>query len=165
MGIRQLEQILINEDIKDKRKTFFIAKLFYIAALLAIIILAFIYSELFFRMNLVDYISLNYAKKQSFFNSLFIILVSGIFLFPFYQVYKLRYRIKEINRLIGYVKQGSKAHTFEVRDNYKLKITLGKKIAKLFPINTLYIILDKDNRPFRLPVSSIHISKIKKALT
>ncbi|GHT41192.1 hypothetical protein FACS189437_07780 [Bacteroidia bacterium] len=88
----------------------------------------------------------------------------GTVLYPFYRSRELNSRTKEIDRLIDCVESGAKAHTIKEYTKHKISIPLGKKTVTFLPVDCLCIIMNNDNRPFRLPVSPSHIREIKNNL-
>lgn len=165
MNAERLKQLLIEGNKKDIKFTFIKYELLYITLFTAILVLLYFYSYYTYDLSIFDFISKNFTPYNLSFAIIFSLLISGFVFFPLYHVLQVINRKKEINRLMKLLKSESKAHTFKSSTTYKVKIPLGKKTINIFPITMLYTIMDKDNRPFKLPIDEEYISEIKAILT
>ena len=173
MSTEQLKQILLSENLKDKKKTFSFYTIIYLVGigLLALpIMLLYLISinvekfEILNSFNFFPVIANLYADHTLFFNTLFSVITVGTLFCLYFQIKKKTQSKKEIERLINCLEDGAKSHTLEEKTRYKLYVSLFKKRIKMIPSRNLYIIMNNDNRPFLLPISEEKIDSIKLCL-
>ena len=174
MSTEQLKQILLSENLKDKKRTFSFFSIIYLVGIgllifpLALSYLISINVERFDFLNPFNFfpvIAHLYIDYALFFNVLFFIIIVGTLCYFFFQIKKRTQSKKEIERLIVCLEEGAKSHTLEERTKHKLDFSFFKKEIKIIPFRNLYIIMNNDNRPFLLPISEEKIDSIKLCLT
>jgi hypothetical protein len=106
----------------------------------------------------------NYKAISHYVIYLLMAVAAGTIIYPFYRYWKARTQVKEIDRLMQCIDSGAKAHTLKKYTKHKITIPLITKTIRWFPVDYLYIIMDNDNRSFRLSASKSYIEEIKEGL-
>lgn len=164
MDIEKLRNILLNENAHDKRESFWVAELVYCFFFLIILLLAIFFVSFFYYTDLYTFLKESYSRQKIIPIFISFLLMLGFILFPIYYMKAAKEREKLIDRLVVYMREGSKAHTFSVKKKYKIYKPLGIGFFKFFPVTVLHFYLDKDNRPFNLPVREPYINDLELVL-
>ena len=174
MSTEQLKQILLSENLKDKKRTFSFFTIIYLVGIgllafpIVLLYLISIYAGKFDFLSPFNFfpeiVSL-YKDYTLFCNVLFLIITVGILFHLFCQIKKKTQSKKEIERLINCLEDGAKSHTVEETTRYKLYFSFSKKEIKMIPFQNLYVIMNNDNRPFMFPISNEKINSIKLGIT
>ncbi len=92
---------------------------------------------------------------------IFIAVIAGFILSPFYQIWKLSKRPRKIEELLSKIEAGAKATTVVDVKNYKITIPLIKVNFKLCPVTSAIIYLDNQVAPYQLPINSFYLADMK----
>lgn len=96
---------------------------------------------------------------------LFLAVLVGCLLYPFYHIWKLNKRPKQIDQLINKVESGGKATGITDFVEHKVTIPLLKTNLKLCPVTYVVITLSNDLKVFNLPINKLYIPDTKLLLS
>ncbi len=96
---------------------------------------------------------------------IFIAVLVGCALYPFFQLWKINKRPKQIEELLAKIETGRKANSIDEYKEYKITIPLLKVNFRLCPVTYVMINLSNDVKFYKLPIKSIHIPDMKVVLS
>jgi len=96
---------------------------------------------------------------------IFVGVLAGCILYPFYQLWKINKRPQQINELLAKIEAGGKANSIDEYKEYKVTIPLIKVNYKMCPVTYVMINLSNDLKFYKLPIKSLHIPDLKIVLS
>lgn len=164
MNTNDLKELFLIEHKRDKRLTFISFALIAGFAILCIGVLFYIGAN--FAAFFDGIANMNSGSEYAWLPKTILgVVVLALIGYPFYKIWKVNQRPKEIDELLSRIAASSKATTIQEGINYKITIPLGKITFRFCPITTALIYLDSDSKPYTLPIRKMYIPDMKLVLS
>lgn len=162
MTTQELRELFLKEHRRDRRLTLINYGIICFIALLFLGLMAFLFKAA--HINALDSFSKTFEGGEHdpwYIKYVFIAVLVGIVLYPFYHVWKLSKRPQKIEELMSKIESGSKASTVDDIEEYKVTIPFVKVNFKLCPVTSAIIHLDNDIKLYQLPIDSSYLPEMK----
>lgn len=165
MTTQELREAFLREHRRDRRLTFINYAIICFIVLLVVGLIAFIVKSSGGQISQVFVSILNGgsddASAPAYVKYIFMAVIGGTILYPFYHVWKLSKRPKKIEELLNKIQAGSKATTIQDYKEYKVTLPLLKVNIKMCPVTYVMVYLNTDTKPYQLPLNSLYIPDMK----
>jgi len=162
MTIQELRLYFMQEHRRDKRLTIINYLLITTGIIIILGLIAFLFKAT--DASVSEKISEAFggqAHDPWYVKYLFIGVIAGCIIYPFYQLWKLSKRPRQIEELLSKLENGAKANSIEEYKEYKITLPLLKVNLKLCPVTFVMINLHNDLTFYKLPVKSFYIPDMK----
>lgn len=162
MTTQELRELFLKEHRRDRRLTLINYAIIGFIVLLFLGLIAFLFKAT--DVNALDSLTKTFEGGEHdpwYIKYVFIAVLAGIVLYPFYHVWKLSKRPQKIEELMSKIESGSKASTVADMEEYKVTIPFVKVNFKLCPVTSAIIYLDNDVKLYQLPIDSSYLPEMK----
>jgi len=162
MTTHELRELFLKEHRRDRRLTLvnYIIICIIAAIVLGLIAFLFIVTEASVSEAISGAIG-GGEHDPWYVKYIFIGVIGGCVLYPFYHIWKLGKRPAKIEELLSKIAAGAKATTIQDVVEYKVTIPFLKVNFKLCPVTTAVIYLDSDVKPYQLPIHNYYFADMK----
>ncbi|NDV97214.1 DUF3137 domain-containing protein [Dysgonomonas sp. 521] len=158
----ELKELFLKEHKRDKKLTF----INYGIICLGILLLAGIIGYLFIHTgtSATEALSEAFGGKENdpwYVKYIFIAVLAGSILYPFYSIWKLSKRPQQIDELMNRIESGARANSVDEYKEYKITIPLGKSSYKFCPVSYVMINLKDELKFYKLPLHNVYVPELK----
>jgi len=162
MTTHELKELLLKEHKRDKRLTFINYVLICFGILLIVGIIAYLIINSGGSVTKAVSDSFGGGESDPWWSKyIFIAVLAGCVIYPFFQMWKLSKRPREIDELIVRIESGGTANSIDSYKEYKITIPLGKANYKICPVSYVMINFNNDVKFYKLPLHNAYIADLK----
>lgn len=162
MTTHELKELLLKEHKRDKRLTFINYGLICLGIFLIVGLIAYLIINSGGSITKAISESFGGGENDPWWTKyIFIAVMAGCVLYPFFRMWKLSKRPREIDALINKIEGGGKANSIDDYKEYKITIPLGKTNFKLCPVSYVMINFKDDLKFYKLPLDNTCIAELK----
>ncbi|MDR1090114.1 MAG: DUF3137 domain-containing protein [Prevotella sp.] len=162
MTTHRLRELLLQEHRRDKKLVLINYGIICLVAILIISLIAFLIKGT--GADVLKIVSDAFGGEENapaYVKYVFMAVLAGCVLYPFYNIWKLSKRPRQIEDLISRIESGGKAAGVSEFVEHKITIPLLKINLKMCPVTFIGITLSNDTKIFNLPLGKLYIPDAK----